>query len=69
MPRWASPCRPIANASREQSTGIGQVGDAVTELDHVTQQNAALVDESAAAAESLKGQADKLAQAVSFFKI
>jgi methyl-accepting chemotaxis protein len=45
------------------------VGDAVTQLDHVTQQNAALVEESAAAAESLKHQAAKLVEAVSVFKL
>jgi methyl-accepting chemotaxis protein len=44
----------ISSATAEQSTGIGQVGDAVTQLDQVTQQNAALVEQSAAAAESLK---------------
>ncbi|MCP6390476.1 methyl-accepting chemotaxis protein, partial [Klebsiella pneumoniae] len=50
----------ITSASLEQSTGIGQIGDAVTQLDQVTQQNAALVEESAAAAESLKHQAAQL---------
>jgi len=59
----------IASASGEQSVGISQVGDAVSQLDRVTQQNAALVEESAAAAESLKHQADTLAETVSFFKI
>ena len=59
----------IANASHEQSSGISQVGDAVNQLDQVTQQNAALVEESAAAAESLKRQADELARTVSFFKV
>jgi methyl-accepting chemotaxis protein len=59
----------ISSATAEQSTGIGQVGDAVTQLDQVTQQNAALVEESAAAAESLKQQAATLAEAVSVFKI
>ena len=59
----------IATASQEQSTGIGQVGDAVSQLDQVTQQNAALVEESAAAAESLKGQAAGLAEMVSFFRL
>jgi methyl-accepting chemotaxis protein len=57
----------ISAASVEQTAGIGQVGDAVAQLDQVTQQNAALVEESAAAAESLKHQAVQLAQAVSFF--
>jgi methyl-accepting chemotaxis protein len=59
----------ISNATAEQSTGIGQVGDAVTQLDQVTQQNTALVEESAAAAESLKQQAAKLAEVVSVFKL
>jgi methyl-accepting chemotaxis protein len=59
----------ISNATAEQATGIGQVGDAVTQLDQVTQQNAALVEESAAAAESLKQQAAALAEVVSVFKI
>ncbi len=59
----------IATASTEQSTGIGQIGQAVSQLDQVTQQNAALVEESAAAAESLKHQADKMAQVVSFFQM
>jgi methyl-accepting chemotaxis protein len=58
----------ISNATAEQSTGIGQVGDAVTQLDQVTQQNAALVEESAAAAESLRHQAAQLAEVVSVFK-
>ena len=59
----------ISAASMEQSTGIGQIGDAVTQLDQVTQQNAALVEESAAAAESLKVQAAQLAQVVSVFRL
>ncbi|QPF74639.1 HAMP domain-containing protein [Roseateles sp. DAIF2] len=59
----------ISAASSEQSTGIGQIGDAVQQLDQVTQQNAALVEESAAAAESLKHQAAQLAQTVSQFKL
>ncbi|OWQ93406.1 hypothetical protein CDN99_02705 [Roseateles aquatilis] len=59
----------ISHATTEQASGIGQVGDAVMQLDQVTQQNAALVEESAAAAESLKHQAARLAQAVSVFKI
>ena len=59
----------ITSASVEQSSGIGQVGEAVSQMDQVTQQNAALVEESAAAAESLKGQAQKLVQAVAVFKL
>ena len=59
----------ITAASSEQSSGIGQVNVAVTQLDQMTQQNAALVEESAAAAESLKGQAHKLASVVSSFRV
>lgn len=59
----------ITSASVEQSSGISQVGDAVKQMDQVTQQNAALVEESAAAAEGLKGQAKQLVQTVAFFKI
>ena len=59
----------ISTAAVEQSSGISQVGEAVTQLDRVTQQNAALVEESAAAAESLRQQADKLVGAVGRFKL
>jgi methyl-accepting chemotaxis protein len=59
----------ISAASNEQSTGVAQVGDAVSQMDQVTQQNAALVEESAAAAESLKSQATQLVQAVAVFKL
>lgn len=59
----------ITQASIEQSEGIQQVGAAVTQMDTVTQQNAALVEESAAAAESLRTQADHLVSAVSVFKL
>jgi methyl-accepting chemotaxis protein len=59
----------ITAASSEQSEGIGQVNTAVTQLDQMTQQNAALVEQSAAAAESLKQQAGLLAHAVSTFKL
>ena len=59
----------ITTASLEQSSGIGQVNDAITQMDQVTQQNAALVEESAAAAASLREQAHSLAQAVSVFKL
>src|SRR3989338_3229053 len=59
----------ITAASGEQSDGIGQVNTAVNQLDQMTQQNAALVEESAAAAESLKDQATRLAQVVSVFRI
>jgi len=59
----------ITAASSEQSEGIGQVNTAVTQLDQMTQQNAALVEESAAAAESLKDQAQRLAEVVAVFKL
>jgi methyl-accepting chemotaxis protein len=59
----------ISAASTEQSKGIGQIGDAVNQLDQVTQQNAALVEESAAAAESLRLQAGQLAETVATFKL
>ncbi|RPH31032.1 methyl-accepting chemotaxis protein [Buttiauxella warmboldiae] len=59
----------IASASDEQSRGIDQVGLAVSEMDRVTQQNAALVEESAAAACALEEQASRLTQAVAVFRI
>jgi methyl-accepting chemotaxis protein len=59
----------ISGASAEQSQGVGQVGEAITQIDRVTQQNAALVEESSAAAESLKHQATHLVQAVSAFRL
>ncbi|MFG5410897.1 methyl-accepting chemotaxis protein, partial [Piscinibacter sakaiensis] len=59
----------ISVAANEQSDGIRQVNTAVTELDRMTQQNAALVEQSAAAAASLKEQASRLAGTVSTFRI
>lgn len=59
----------ISSASAEQSTGVEQVGIAVSQMDQTTQQNAALVEESAAAAQSLKEQADQLVREVSVFKV
>ncbi|CDM25663.1 Methyl-accepting chemotaxis protein I [Castellaniella defragrans 65Phen] len=58
----------IASASNEQSTGIDQVNLAVTQMDQVTQQNAALVEQAAAAADSLREQADRLADTVAVFR-
>jgi methyl-accepting chemotaxis protein len=55
--------------SGEQSAGVNQVGEAVRHMDQATQQNAALVEEMAAAASSLKSQAQELVQVVSTFKI
>ncbi|HEY0855757.1 MAG TPA: methyl-accepting chemotaxis protein, partial [Albitalea sp.] len=59
----------ITAAAAEQSDGIGQVNTSVVQLDQMTQQNAALVEESAAAAESLKDQAVRLAQVVGTFRL
>ncbi len=59
----------IASASREQVAGIGQVNDAVTQMDGVTQQNAALVEQSAAAAAALQEQTIKVVQALAIFKL
>jgi methyl-accepting chemotaxis protein len=59
----------ISNASEEQSIGIAQVNDAITQMDQVTQQNAALVEEAAAAAESMQEQSAKLADVVSVFQL
>jgi len=59
----------ITAASTEQSQGIEQVNAAVAQMDEMTQQNAALVEEAAAAAESLQDQADGLAQAVAQFRV
>ena len=58
----------ISAASAEQSSGIGSVNASVTQLDQMTQQNAALVEQSSAAAESMRGQAHRLAEAVEVFK-
>jgi len=59
----------ITSASSEQAGGIGQVNQAVATLDQMTQQNAALVEQSAAAAHSLRDQAGRLVQAVGVFKL
>ncbi|WP_223469087.1 methyl-accepting chemotaxis protein [Massilia soli] len=59
----------IANASQEQSAGIEQVNLSIIEMDSMTQQNAALVEEAAAAAQSLQDQAGELARVVSIFKL
>ncbi len=59
----------ISSASAEQSLGVQQVGTAIGQMDQVTQQNAALVEQSAAAAESLKVQAQYLVDAVAVFKL
>jgi methyl-accepting chemotaxis protein len=59
----------IASASAEQTTGIEQVNEAITQMDGVTQQNAGLVEEAAAAAAALQEQATSLAQLVSVFNL
>jgi methyl-accepting chemotaxis protein len=59
----------IQAASQEQTQGIEQINQAITQMDQVTQQNAALVEEAAAAASSLQEQADSLSQVVSVFRL
>ncbi|RXZ32376.1 HAMP domain-containing protein [Oxalobacteraceae bacterium CAVE-383] len=59
----------ITAASQEQTAGIEQVNKAITQMDNVTQQNAALVEEAAAASEAMQAQAGNLAQAISVFKL
>ncbi|MES2317064.1 MAG: methyl-accepting chemotaxis protein [Pseudomonadota bacterium] len=59
----------IAAASYEQSQGIGQINQSITSMDDATQQNAALVEQAAAAAKSLQDQAARLAEVVSVFKL
>jgi methyl-accepting chemotaxis protein len=59
----------ISAASNEQAMGVAQVGEAVTQMDQATQQNAALVEQMAATASSLKSQAQELVQTVAAFKL
>ena len=59
----------ISAATKEQSIGIAQVNEAVTQLDTVTQQNAALVEESTASAQDLKSSAHSLGLSVDVFKM
>ena len=59
----------MSHAADEQATGIGQVSHAVAQLDHVTQQNAALVEEAAAAADSMKAQAAALSALMDVFRL
>ena len=59
----------ISNASHEQTGGIEQINQAISQMDDVTQQNAALVEEAAAAAQSLKEQSDNLSRVVSVFTL
>jgi methyl-accepting chemotaxis protein-1 (serine sensor receptor) len=58
----------IAAASEEQSAGIEQVNNAVTQMDGVTQQNAALVEQASAASKAMQQQSDKLVQQISYFR-
>ena len=58
----------ISSATQEQESGISQIGQAIGGLDEITQQNAALVEQSAAASDSLKLQAERLVEAVSVFR-
>jgi hypothetical protein len=59
----------ISSASNEQALGVAQIGEAITHMDQATQQNAALVEQIAAAASSLKSQAGDLVNTVSVFKL
>src|SRR5450830_467098 len=59
----------LSHSAREQSTGLSQVNEAVVRLDQITQQNAALVEESAAAAQGLRSQAQQLADLVETFRL
>ena len=59
----------ISNASAEQSQGMAQISAAVNDMDQATQQNAALVEQGAAAAASLRQQADQLVQAAAVFTL
>ena len=59
----------ITSASREQTSGIEQINQAIAQMDEVTQRNAALVEQEAAAADALQDQATQLASLVSVFKI
>lgn len=59
----------IATSAREQSSGLAEINTAVNELDHVTQQNAAMFEETTAASHALTSEADALVQAVSRFKL
>jgi uncharacterized coiled-coil protein SlyX len=59
----------ITAASQEQTSGIEQINQAVTQMDQTTQQNAALVEEASAAAQSLQEQAGALVEAVSVFRL
>ena len=59
----------ISSATREQGMGIEHINQAIAQMDQVTQQNASLVEEAAAASEAMQEQAAKLAQTVSVFRV
>ncbi|HEV7912619.1 MAG TPA: methyl-accepting chemotaxis protein, partial [Albitalea sp.] len=59
----------ITTSTRDQSNGMGHINESVATLDRMTQQNAALVEQSTAAAESLKGQAAALVDAIAQFRL
>jgi methyl-accepting chemotaxis protein len=59
----------IASASQEQSTGIDQINKALTQMDEVTQQNSALVEENAASAKTLEHQSEAMNEKVAFFRL
>jgi methyl-accepting chemotaxis protein len=59
----------ITSATEEQTAGIGQINQAIAQMDQVTQQNASLVEQAAAASEEMQGQAARLAEVVSVFKL
>jgi len=59
----------ISAATGEQTTGIGQINEAINQMDQVTQQNAALVEQAAAASNAMHEQAGQLLDAVSVFKL
>ena len=67
--RWPTIVADIANASAEQATGIEQVNKALTQMDEVTQQNSALVEENAATAKTLEHQAKAMDERVAFFQL
>ncbi len=59
----------IANASNEQATGLDQINKALTQLDEVTQQNSALVEENAATAKTLENQSAAMGERIEFFRL
>ena len=57
----------ISNASKEQATGISQVAQAIAQMDRITQENAAMVEQSSTAASALSEQAQRLSEAIAVF--